>query len=240
MNLINKIKKYISDFRSKQSFQDRLKLLSVKAISIFSTQRKCTRCNGEGYIEKWNMYRSHNKKFNSEYNKKSYGVCFICRGGGYEWKIQHIITPNETLENICVQYNLINDRNHSMKTEFVISWNKILRYKDISQCDKLTLWVDFHIMAENRSSFVRIKNGYMQIRNKVSNKWDWFHRNISSKIAGTIQKGYEVHHIDHNKLNNNPLNLVPLPRKIHQLYHKLVNMKLFRKEEIITNLEEKA
>ena len=74
------------------------------------------------------------------------------------------------MEDICLQYNLINDRNHSMKTQFVISWNKILRYKDISQCDKLTLWVDFHIMAENRSSFVRIKNGYMQIRNKVSNK----------------------------------------------------------------------
>ena len=137
-------------------------------MSIFSTQRKCSRCSGEGYIKKWNMYRSHNKKFNSEYNKKSYGVCFICRGGGYEWKIEHKVVRGDSIESICVKYNLINDSNHSLKTDFVKSWNKILLYKDISKCEKLIVWVDFYIMAENKSSIVRLKNGYLQIKGDFS------------------------------------------------------------------------
>lgn len=34
-----------------------------------------------------------------------------------------------------------------------------------------------------------------------------------------IQKGYEIHHLDHNHENNEITNLVCIPRKLHKKYH---------------------
>ena len=36
-----------------------------------------------------------------------------------------------------------------------------------------------------------------------------------------IQKGYDLHHIDLNCENNHILNLIAIPRKLHQKYHQL-------------------
>ena len=38
-----------------------------------------------------------------------------------------------------------------------------------------------------------------------------------------IPKGYDIHHIDFNRENNNIENLVMLPRKLHQEYHELAH-----------------
>lgn len=35
-----------------------------------------------------------------------------------------------------------------------------------------------------------------------------------------IPKGYDVHHIDLNRDNNDISNLVAIPKKVHQLYHQ--------------------
>ena len=38
-----------------------------------------------------------------------------------------------------------------------------------------------------------------------------------------IPKGYEIHHIDLNRDNNNINNLVMLPKKLHQEYHRTLS-----------------
>lgn len=39
-----------------------------------------------------------------------------------------------------------------------------------------------------------------------------------------IPKGYEIHHIDMNRENNNIENLVMLPKKLHKQYHFYLSM----------------
>lgn len=39
-----------------------------------------------------------------------------------------------------------------------------------------------------------------------------------------IPKGYDIHHINLDHNDNSVENLVMLPRKLHQMYHKLFNM----------------
>lgn len=38
-----------------------------------------------------------------------------------------------------------------------------------------------------------------------------------------LPKDFDVHHIDHNRENNNIENLIAIPKKIHQKYHWLFN-----------------
>ena len=46
------------------------------------------------------------------------------------------------------------------------------------------------------------------------------HRYLYEKEYGEIPEGYEVHHIDHNTLNNNLSNLIALPMDKHKEIHK--------------------
>lgn len=51
-----------------------------------------------------------------------------------------------------------------------------------------------------------------------------------------IPKDYDIHHIDFNHKNNDIMNLVMLPRKLHSKYHQLLNQ-LCPKYEIVTKLQ---
>ena len=49
------------------------------------------------------------------------------------------------------------------------------------------------------------------------------YRKIYEKAVGEkIEEGYEIHHIDFDRNNNNILNLVALPKCIHREYHTLL------------------
>ena len=47
------------------------------------------------------------------------------------------------------------------------------------------------------------------------------HRKIWEKVIGKIPKNFDIHHIDNNKYNNNINNLLMLPKKLHNDYHKI-------------------
>lgn len=50
------------------------------------------------------------------------------------------------------------------------------------------------------------------------------YRHIYEKVYGvTISKGFEIHHIDFNHFNNNPANLVMLPKELHTNLHRVYN-----------------
>ena len=75
------------------------------------------------------------------------------------------------------------------------------------------------IFLKNISNFpTRIKNGYLQYYN---NGWRWVHRTIAQiKTGRKIQSGHEVHHINRQKLDNNPGNLQILSKEEHRAIHQ--------------------
>jgi hypothetical protein len=54
------------------------------------------------------------------------------------------------------------------------------------------------------------KNGYQKI----------VHREVYKKNYGDIPKNYEIHHINKNKYDNRPQNLVALSKREHRQLHK--------------------
>ncbi len=65
----------------------------------------------------------------------------------------------------------------------------------------------------------RIYNGYKQFN--FGNGWVFTHRAVAQKVLGTeIPEGHEVHHVNGDKLDNRPENLVVLPREEHQKLHR--------------------
>lgn len=47
------------------------------------------------------------------------------------------------------------------------------------------------------------------------------YRDIYKSYFGAIPKGWVVHHIDHIKKNNDIINLISMPKEIHNSYHFL-------------------
>ena len=62
------------------------------------------------------------------------------------------------------------------------------------------------------------KTGYY-LSTYIEGKRKRLHRYMYEKYKGTIPKGYQVHHIDHNKDNNEIDNLTLLSNKEHKLLH---------------------
>lgn len=61
-------------------------------------------------------------------------------------------------------------------------------------------------------------NGYKTFKHNGHNKF--VHRHVYEKNYGHIPKGYEIHHINHNKLDNRPTNLQMMSRQEHRNYHR--------------------
>ncbi len=65
-------------------------------------------------------------------------------------------------------------------------------------------------------------------------------RVIYKKYHGKIPKGYDIHHIDGDRLNDAPENLIALPHEEHIALHKRISI-AYQKIEVIrvTNAEAK-
>ena len=61
-----------------------------------------------------------------------------------------------------------------------------------------------------------INKGY-----KVTNSGEFEHRFVYKNHYGKIPLSWVVHHIDNNRLNNHPDNLIALPRRVHDAIHRL-------------------
>lgn len=59
------------------------------------------------------------------------------------------------------------------------------------------------------------------------------YRRLYEDMTGEkIPKGYEIHHIDFNKKNNDIDNLVMLPKKLHRKLHKHITMYNYQQYEL--------
>ena len=61
-------------------------------------------------------------------------------------------------------------------------------------------------------------DGYIQITSGPY-KGQLLHRLIYEEVYGSIPKGYAIHHIDGDKTNNNPGNLMLLSKSNHHKLH---------------------
>ena len=67
----------------------------------------------------------------------------------------------------------------------------------------------------------RLKNGYLQYFDNLKGTWKWVHRRVAEIITGSyIPRGYEVHHINRDKLDNDPDNLQVLSKEEHRAIHR--------------------
>ena len=67
----------------------------------------------------------------------------------------------------------------------------------------------------------RFKNGYHQFFDSVKGGWQWVHRRVAEIVSGKpIPPGYEVHHVNQDKLDNDPDNLQVLTKEEHQVIHR--------------------
>lgn len=46
---------------------------------------------------------------------------------------------------------------------------------------------------------------------------------MKNLLVRKVPYGYQIHHIDHNRKNNNICNLVAIPKKLHNNYHSCNN-----------------
>lgn len=57
---------------------------------------------------------------------------------------------------------------------------------------------------------------------KIDNKGRLLHRIVCRTANGWFPKRWVVHHIDENKLNNSPENLIAMPSKLHNTIHSFM------------------
>ena len=88
-------------------------------------------------------------------------------------------------------------------------------------------------------------DGYKFRKDKKSGYWlcstlhKRLHVYVYEKCNGEIPKGYQIHHIDHNKDNNDISNLMLLTRKEHNKIHKK-EMSEQQKQKLRDNLNKNA
>jgi len=75
-------------------------------------------------------------------------------------------------------------------------------------------------MGRKKFFRTRISNsGYAQYN--TGSGWKYTHRRVAEKkMGGSIYSGYEVHHVNGDKLDNRPSNLRVLSRSEHRAIHR--------------------
>lgn len=94
----------------------------------------------------------------------------------------------------------------------------------------------------NGYKFVKDKKTGYYLSGNINGKRYRLHRYIWEFYNGTIPKGYDIHHIDHNKDNNNIDNLELLSKEEHIEKHKILSEEIKQKyrENLILNARPKA
>ena len=88
------------------------------------------------------------------------------------------------------------------------------------------LWLKQTRNGKNNSNYRKIEIDLMSnsVNKEIHGKSKRIYQHVVKEILGLpstskLPKGYVIHHKDANHLNNNPINLVVLPKTAHRLVH---------------------
>ena len=168
--------------------------------------------------------------------KKNY--CYTILNNG-EISIEEIKNPRITKKNVevikvvldndeeivCTPDHLFMGRDGSFKKAIELLKNNSLTplYKKLSEIkERITI------------------KGYEMVLNPINNKWKFTHL-LSDEYnlrEGIYKKsiGVHKHHVDFNKLNNNPDNVVRMPKDEHMQYHREHASRTLHREEVYEKL----
>ena len=79
-------------------------------------------------------------------------------------------------------------------------------------------------------------SGYYQSTVEVDGRRLWLHQYKYECEVGKLIDGYEVHHADHNKLNNDISNLVLMTAQQHRNEHYAENIRYLKSEKQLNHL----
>ena len=119
--------------------------------------------------------------------------------------------------------------------EYKCKQSKINHHKTCGDKNCRTQWLKQTRKGKNNFNYRKIEMDLMNLSIKDENhdKSRTIYQHVVKEILGLssitkIPKGYVIHHKDANHMNNNPENLVVLPKNVHRLIHTYFGNVLIR------------
>ena len=110
--------------------------------------------------------------------------------------------------------------------EYTCKQSKIEHHRTCGDANCRSQWLKQTRKGKNNSNYRKIEIDLMKcsINEDIHGKSKTIYQHVVKEILGLpstskIPKGYVIHHKDANHLNNNPTNLVVLPKTVHRLIH---------------------
>ncbi len=155
------------------------------------------------------------KELVKEHNKGQKNFCYTVRGDG-SIGVEEIESPRVTKKNAEVIQIILDNEEKIICTpdhQFMLRDGTYKEAKDLIKTDSL---MPLRKKYSKLGGKITI-NGYEMVYNNCNNRWVFTHLlsdqwNIKNGIY-TTQKGTHRHHVDFNKLNNNPTNLMRLSKE---------------------------
>ncbi|MEK7149958.1 MAG: ATP-binding protein [Patescibacteria group bacterium] len=174
------------------------------------------------------------KELVKEYKQGKKNYCYTLGKNG-DVEVAPILHPRKTKKNMEVVKVILDNQEEIICTpdhKFMLKNGGYKKAKDLENGNSLMPLYRQHSKIGNR---ITIK-GYEMVFSPKSNRWIFTHlladkHNIEN---GVYEKNINeaIHHIDFNKLNNNPDNLLRMSKLEHILYHSKLLEKTIHREDV--------
>ncbi|MBM3257757.1 MAG: DNA topoisomerase (ATP-hydrolyzing) subunit B [Candidatus Nealsonbacteria bacterium] len=173
------------------------------------------------------------KELVKENNKGKKNYCYTIKEDG-RLEIGLIQDPRITRKNTEVIKIILDNNEEIICTPdhlFMLANNSYKKAKDITPNDSL---MPLYRKSSSIKDGFKIE-GYMMVYQKKDNKWIYSHyladeHNLKNEKY-IKEKTSCIHHVDFNKLNNNPENIIRMDKIKHLYYHgKIARQNLLRKD----------
>lgn len=189
-----------------------------------------------------------NKKQNSLFCSRECYTEYIKKNGGNK-KERHLIEvtcaecgkteyvmPSRAKHYLCCSVECLgkyNSKKYTQKVtlvcpicgkEYQCKPSKIKNYRTCGNPDCTSLWLSRTRAGKKNGNYKTVADVLKEVRTNNGKTNKDLYRHVVKEILGLnsiseIPKGYVVHHKDANHNNNDPENLVVLPKTVHRLIH---------------------
>ena len=194
--------------------------------------------NGNGWDKRLNLYKGTINSYIKKYGEKKVIDFIRKRQKDPNYKIE-IKKKKKTkkikkckIKKQIVRTNIIKKSKKERKTivnDFVgveIQKDQIKQFKQIERLPRYYITTDFHVYDSEKKCLLNEyrNNEYTHIFvsicvDDIRRTTMWVHRLVYEAYYGEIEEGYDIHHIDEDKSNNNINNLQKLLHEEHCRLH---------------------